>query len=189
MKVISDLVGWSLIRSRTLHRIQLAQTRSSITCDWLAHGQDHGTYERLTLADFQECGGICAIPKGKVILATVRPDSFDLLPMDPNTRCTELSVAAHTLYEKSELHVDFELITARPDLLAGPGGLLDLTQAKYEQISERGVRVSGALIRPAPTTFKLEGACRVGYKTVFICGIRDPILIAGIEDFVRALIT
>ena len=49
-----------------------------------------------------ECGGICAIPKGKVILATVKANSFDLLPMDPDTRCTELSVAAHTLYEKSE---------------------------------------------------------------------------------------
>ena len=49
-----------------------------------------------------ECGGICALPKGRVMVATVRPDHFDLLPMSPLERCTELSVAAHTLYEKSE---------------------------------------------------------------------------------------
>ena len=54
------------------------------------------------MGKIMECGGICAIPKGKVILATVRKDDFELLPMDPATRCTELSVAAHTLYEKSK---------------------------------------------------------------------------------------
>jgi hypothetical protein len=141
------------------------------------------------MGKIMECGGICAIPKGKVILATVKADNFELLPMDPNTRCTELSVAAHTLYEKSERRahhdVRFGLMpSARPDLLSGPGGVLDITDARYEQISERAVRVSGAVIQRKPTAFKLEGACQVGYKTVFLGGIRDPILIKGIEDFV-----
>jgi hypothetical protein len=36
------------------------------------------------------------------MVATVRPDHFDLLPMSLLERCTELSVAAHALYEKSE---------------------------------------------------------------------------------------
>lgn len=62
--------------------------------------------------------------------------------------------------------------------------MLDITDARYEQISERAVRVSGAVIQRKPTAFKLEGACQVGYKTVFLGGIRDPILIKGIEDFV-----
>ncbi|WWC71754.1 uncharacterized protein I206_105713 [Kwoniella pini CBS 10737] len=126
------------------------------------------------MGKIMECGGICAIPKGKVILATVSPDNFELLPMDPNTRCTELSVAAHTLYEKT-----------RPDKLAGPGGILDITNAKYQQISARGVRVSGAVIERKPTAFKLEGARQVGFKTVFLGGIRDPILIKCIDEFTQ----
>jgi hypothetical protein len=111
------------------------------------------------MGKIMECGGICAIPKGKVILATVKADNFELLPMDPNTRCTELSVAAHTLYEKSERIARTALgdlclglmPSARPDLLSGPGGVLDITNARYEQISERAVRVSGAVIQRKPT--------------------------------------
>ena len=71
------------------------------------------------MGKIMECGGICAIPKGKVILATVRADSFDLLPMDLNTRCTELSVAAHTLYEKSEAVI--QLINTWLTSISSPG--------------------------------------------------------------------
>ena len=67
-----------------------------------------------------ECGGICAIPKGKVILATVKADHFELLPMDQNTRCTELSVAAHTLYEKSELFLPLGSEDAKSFSSTGP---------------------------------------------------------------------
>ncbi|MGI4809460.1 MAG: acyclic terpene utilization AtuA family protein, partial [Janthinobacterium lividum] len=44
-----------------------------------------------------ECGAVCAEPKGRVILATMRRDSFELEPMNPAERCTPASVAAHTL--------------------------------------------------------------------------------------------
>jgi hypothetical protein len=57
----------------------------------------------------------------------------DISPMDPQARCTPLSVAAHTLYEKS-----------RPDLLYGPGGCLDLNQTTYEELPDRiSARVRG----------------------------------------------
>ena len=46
---------------------------------------------------------------------------------------TTASVAAHTLYEKTH-----------PFLLAGPGGTLDLSNCKYEQVTDRRVRVSGS---------------------------------------------
>ncbi|MGC3986804.1 MAG: acyclic terpene utilization AtuA family protein [Pseudorhodoferax sp.] len=73
------------------------------------HGiEDPGIYWHM--GKIMECGANCAEPKGKVILATIRQDSFDLEPMSPGERCTPLSVAAHTLYEKT-----------RPDLLSGPG--------------------------------------------------------------------
>lgn len=64
-----------------------------------------------------ECGALCALPKGKTIVARVQKDNFILTPISPLERCTPLSVCAHTTYEKT-----------RPDLLAGPGGVLDLVR-------------------------------------------------------------
>lgn len=120
-----------------------------------------------------ECGAFCCVKKGQVILATVREDSFDLEPMDPENRCTEVTVASHTLYEKT-----------RPDLLPGPGGVLDLTHSRYQQLSERSVRVGGSAFIPSPTyQVKLEGAAIVGYRCTFIGGTRDPILIGQLDAF------
>lgn len=137
----------------------------------MLHGIAPGIYWHM--GKIMECGALCAEPKGSVILATIREDSFDLEPMNPNERCTTTSVAAHTLYEKS-----------RPDLLAGPGGVLDLNGSQYEQITERSVRVTGSVFRKSPTyQVKLEGAAVVGYRCIFIGGIRDSILIGQIDEF------
>jgi hypothetical protein len=137
----------------------------------MLHGIDPGVYWHM--GKIVECGAVCAEPKGKVILATVRRDSFDLEPMNPAERCTPLSVAAHTLYEKT-----------RPDLLSGPGGVLDLRESRYEALDERRVRVSGSVFRPSERySVKLEGAAIVGHRTIFIGGIRDPILIGQLDDF------
>lgn len=141
----------------------------------MMHGIDPGIYWHM--GKIVECGANCAEPKGKVILATVRRDSFDLEPMSLKERCTPASVAAHTLYEKS-----------RPDLLTGPGGTIDLRQATYEQINERAVRVRGSRFIEAPAyTVKLEGAGIVGMRTIFIGGIRDPILISQIDDYLARI--
>jgi hypothetical protein len=136
------------------------------------HGiQDPGIYWHM--GKIMECGAACADPKGAVILATVRQDSFDLEPLAKNERCTTVSVAAHTLYEKT-----------RPDLLPGPGGVLDLNHAHYEQITDRAVRVRGSVFRESPAyQIKLEGASIVGYRCIAIAGIRDPILIGIIDKF------
>jgi hypothetical protein len=140
------------------------------------HGiEDPGIFWHM--GKIMECGANCAEPKGKVILATVRQDSFDLEPMSANERCTPLSVAAHTLYEKT-----------RPDLLSGPGGVLDLAGATYVPLNERTVRVKGSVFRASPKYLvKLEGAAIAGQRTIFVGGIRDPILIAQIEPFLEAL--
>ena len=136
---------------------------------------DPGTYWHM--GKIMECGAVCAEPKGGGILATVRPGSFDLEPLNPQARCTTVSVAAHTLYEKT-----------RPDLLSGPGGVLDLRNSRYEQLDERRVRVSGSEFRPsAQYQVKLEGAAVTGYRTIFIGGIRDPILLAQLDEFLERL--
>ena len=88
-----------------------------------------------------ECGAACAEPKGRVIKATIRKDSFDLEPMNPAERCTPLSVAAHTLYEKS-----------RPDILPGPGGALHLANAHYEALDDRrSASAAACSCRPTST--------------------------------------
>lgn len=139
------------------------------------HGIDPGVYWHM--GKIVECGANCAEPKGKVILATIRRDSFDLEPMNPAERCTPASVAAHTLYEKT-----------RPDLLSGPGGVLDLRGAKYEALDERRVRVSGSVFMPSKRySVKLEGASIVGHRTTFIGGIRDPILIRQLDAFLAGV--
>lgn len=129
------------------------------------------------MGKIMECGGICAVPKGRSMIATMRKDSFDLTPLSPRERCTPLSVAAHTLYEKT-----------RPDKLPGPGGVLELNEGSYRQLTEKSVRVSGARFMPTPVyQVKLEGVEKLGYRTVFIGGIRDPILIAQIDEFLAGV--
>ncbi|KAI1635265.1 hypothetical protein F4809DRAFT_651336 [Biscogniauxia mediterranea] len=129
------------------------------------------------MGKIMECGGICATPKSHGAIATVyRDGSFEITPLDPGARCTPLSVAAHTLYEK-----------ARPDILYGPGGYLDLNTATYEQLEdERSVRVRGSMFhfsqeRGLPYQVKLEAAKVIGYRTIFMGSIRDPILISQID--------
>jgi hypothetical protein len=129
------------------------------------------------MGKLMECGALCATPKSKEALAIVRLDSFDIVPLDPKSRCTVISVAAHALYEKT-----------RPDILHGPGGALLLTGATYEQLADdRTVRIRGAIFEPEEEgkyTVKLEGARPSGYHSIFISGIRDPILIAHLDDYI-----
>lgn len=119
-----------------------------------------------------ECGALCATPRGKSIRATIRKSSFDLTPVNPLESCTPTSVAAHTLYEKS-----------RPDLLPGPGGILDVSNASFVAVNDRTTRISGAVFRPQPYTIKLEGAKALGYRAIVMGGTKDPNLIRQIDEY------
>lgn len=126
-----------------------------------------------------ECGGLCSTPKTMGAYATIYKDcSFTITPLDPSSKCTPLSVAAHTLYEKS-----------RPDILHGPGGYLDLNAATYTSLSDgRTVLVRGSTFHSSasdnlPYTVKLEAARTVGYRTLMIGSFHDPILIPQIDAF------
>ncbi|KAF2267780.1 hypothetical protein CC78DRAFT_47406 [Lojkania enalia] len=135
-----------------------------------------------------ECGAQCAVPKGTSARTTVYADgTFDVVPLEPGARCTPRSVAAHTLYEK-----------ARPDFLAGPGGVLDLREATYEQLADqktvragRGSLFHTLATEGKPYTVKLEGARSRGYRTMFIGVFRDPILTVQVDsvfDRIRAYV-
>ena len=121
------------------------------------------------MGKIMECGGLCAEPKSHGAIATVYTNgTFDISPLDPTARCTPISVAAHTLYEKT-----------RPDILAGPGGHLDLTESVYEQLRDGGtVRVRRGrfhFLRDSgkPYQLKLEGARMTGYRTMYMGSMKD----------------
>lgn len=123
----------------------------------------------LHMGKILECGGQCSTPKSHGAVATVYATGlFDVRPTAPDSKCTPLSVAAHTLYENT-----------RPDILKGPGGSIHLQDSKYEQLSDgRSVRVSGSKYRSSeedglPYQFKLEAARIVGYRSMFMGSIND----------------
>ncbi|KAL9573209.1 hypothetical protein ACKAV7_002894 [Fusarium commune] len=124
-----------------------------------------------------ECGGQCSFPKSHGAVATVYENGlFDVRPTDPESICTPLSVAAHTLYENTI-----------PDVLRGPGGSVHLDNSKYEQLSDgKSVRVSGSVYLSSeadgkPYQFKLEAARIVGYRSMFMGSITDHILVSQID--------
>ncbi|MDL2279146.1 hypothetical protein LJC15_00585 [Desulfovibrio sp. OttesenSCG-928-G11] len=85
-------------------------------------------------------------------------------------------MAAHTLYEKTD-----------PYELPGPGGAIHLYDTRFEQLTETSVRVTGSKFVPTADYFlKLEGVRKVGYRTVSIAGIKDPVMIEKIETITRA---
>lgn len=123
-----------------------------------------------------ECGALCAIPGSTkdCVLGIMHPDNFIIESMNSTRFCTPISVAAHTLYEKSH-----------PYLLAGPGGVTDLEHCTFEPVSDHAVRVKGSRFIPSEKYMvKLEGAKRVGYRSIFIGGIRDPLAIAAVDEIV-----
>jgi hypothetical protein len=111
--------------------------------------------------------------KGSPVLATVRRDHFDVEPMLPDVRCTVDTVARITMHENPD-----------PFAIVQPSGAINIEGAHYEQLDERRVRVRGSVFEPSdPPTIKVEGARLVGYRAVMIAGMRDPRLLARLDDF------
>jgi hypothetical protein len=124
------------------------------------------------MAKIVECTSLCCEPGGRdAMLATLTGEGFELESMSPARRATPRSVAAHALYEQDD-----------PFEVHEPEGTLDLTEARYEAIDDRRVRVSGARWRPrARPTVKIEGAARVGARAVLLAGAADPAFIGALD--------
>jgi hypothetical protein len=130
------------------------------------------------MAKILECGAIAADPGSGSdgLLGTLRRDHFLLEALSPERRCTIRSVAAHSLYEKSD-----------PVNLYGPGGTTNLSDVRFEQCDERTVKVSGSRFEPTPRyQLKLEGAKRVGFRAIAIAGVRDPGTIVHLDELIDA---
>ncbi len=109
------------------------------------------------------------------MMGYLREDYFIVEPTNPLRKCIPSTVAAHTLYEKSSpLHI------------IGPEGVVDVTGCKFEQYSERAVKVSGSKIKKSETiNIKLEGASKVAYRAICIAGVGYPIMIKQIDESER----
>jgi acyclic terpene utilization AtuA family protein len=137
----------------------------------IMRGYDHGL--SLHCGKILECAGLSAVPcdLAEPLLGRVRRDHFEVEPCHPAHRCTTVSVAGHSLYERGD-----------PCLQPGPGGMNDLTNATFTQVDERRVRVAGSRFTPDATyRVKLEGAEHLGFRSVVLVGIRDPFMIAALD--------
>lgn len=107
------------------------------------------------------------------LVADIDDSGFTVWPPHPGMRCTPASVLSHTLYENAD-----------PFRLIEPGGMLDSSACQYEALNDRAVRVTGSEFLPSPDyTVKLEGAMRVGYRSVAIGGVRDPVVLRQLDAY------
>ena len=128
----------------------------------------------LHLGKVLECAAIAAIPgSGRdCAFGVLHQDHFELEALGPQRQFTPASVAAHTLYEKSN-----------PSLLAGPGGTLDVSGAEFKSNGNGGVIVRGSVFNASLDYWiKLEGVIKTGYRTISISGIRDPVFIRHLDS-------
>jgi hypothetical protein len=133
----------------------------------------------LHMGKILECGAIAATPGSGAdcAFATLYDDRFVLEALSPKRNFTRESAAAHTLYEKSD-----------PYRLPGPGGLIDLTGCSFADAGDGRVEVRGSRHERAPTyRVKLEGARRIGYRSISIAGTRDPVMVSGIGEILDAV--
>ena len=140
----------------------------------IQRGIPHGTAWHA--AKILECGAACAEyrPHGTdCMFARIGPGYFEMEPPHPEYACTPLSIAAHTFYE-----------TSNPIRLYEPAGVLDTSAARYEAVSDRVVRVTGSAFTSAETySIKLEGVESLGFQSICVVGVRDPILIENFASW------
>lgn len=123
-----------------------------------------------------ECASFCAEPYAakESVLGEITMEDVKVTPMLPEQRCTVASVAAHSMYERSNPYYEYFL-----------GGHIDMSQCVYDQYDERTTRVTGPKFIPAQELrVKLEGAGKIGERYVGMVGVRDPYTISRIDEVI-----
>ena len=118
----------------------------------------------LQMAKVLECSGWAILRENEIVFPYLDPskDMFN----------STVGIIAHgVFYERKD--------PTRPEYM--PGGHLDITNAKWEQI-EGSTKASGGVWVDDPYTVKLEGVAMIGYRTICLAGMRDPWLISKVED-------
>jgi hypothetical protein len=125
-----------------------------------------------------ECASFCAEPfmANETVIGTITHEDVKVTAMHPQQRCTVASVTSHAMYERSNPF--YEYFT---------GGMLDMTNCKYEQYDEKTTRITGQVFAPVEGRMKvkLEGSGKVGERFIGIVGIRDPYMIKNIDKIIE----
>ncbi|HSV81760.1 MAG TPA: acyclic terpene utilization AtuA family protein [Ramlibacter sp.] len=154
--------------------------RGTDPAPWVALAMHHGlpAAPAWYAGKMLECACNAAMPKKHdCLLVTVGEDFVEAEPLNPELRCTPMSVAVQALHENASPVIRYE-----------PGGIVDTHHCRLEALNDRRVRITGMQWQPQPYTIKLEGARRVGYSAITFAATRDPGLIGQIDsflDFVR----
>ncbi len=129
-------------------------------------------------AKIAECGALCSThPMSGCILVEFFDTYCEVEPLHPDAQCTPYSVSSHMLYEN-----------ANPFKLIEPGGYLDVTEAQYEAVSPKRVRVSGSKwIQAKQYSVKLEGVGISGYQTTTLTLLRNQHYIKNAATWVNNL--
>ncbi len=132
------------------------------------------------MAKILECGAAAVTQRlaPDSMMAVLHEESFDVFPLREDYRCSAQSIASHTLYENAD-----------PFALVEPSGTLYTREARYEEISERAVRVSGSRFVAGENgyTIKLEGTRQAGYSTIVPGAVRDPYILAEMDEWLEQL--
>lgn len=152
--------------------------RSSDCAVFAAPAIHHGFPEALAyyLGKVLECASFCAEPYGakETVLGEISADDVRVTAMSPSQRCTIASVAGHAMYERSNPFYEYVA-----------GGLLDMSECRYEQAAEKTVRVTGPRFDLAEQfRVKLEGSGKVGERYVGLVGVRDPYSVAHVDQMI-----
>lgn len=124
-----------------------------------------------------ECASFCAEPYGgkETVIGTITEKEVLVTAMHPEQRCTVASVAGHAMYERSNPYYEYVL-----------GGMLDMSNCRYEQYDEKTCRITGPKFIPSDEwRVKLEGSGKVGERYIGIAGIRDPYTIQNIDKVIE----
>lgn len=119
----------------------------------------------LQMAKVIECSGWAVLRKDHILFPSLDPQKERFKSVT--------GIISHgVFYERRDPN--------RPEYM--PGGHLDITRAKWEQMEAGTTKASGGVWVDDPYTVKLEGVKMIGYRTICVAGMRDPWLISKVED-------
>lgn len=125
-----------------------------------------------------ECGSSAAEPRTRldVLRVEVSNDGIEVEALRDEVRCTPFSVSSVQLHE-----------VADPFTMIEPGVVVDLSEAKYEAITDRRVRVTGGKATSSDYSVKLEGVEQAGYRRAFMFSVNDPTILDNLDVWQRSV--
>jgi len=142
-----------------------------------ALSRGHDEANSYYLGKVLECASFCAEPYGgkETVLGEISSDDVLVTAMSPAQSCTVASVAGHAMYERSNPYHEFVA-----------GGMLDMTNCHYQQVTSKTTRITGqTFVHAEEFRVKLEGSGKVGERFIGIAGIRDPYTIENVDKVIE----